>query len=161
MRRPLALLFVLALVPLAFAAQPKKRPEDPAAGKEHWDRSCWQCHGKLNDGQGPAASALLGGVPDLRGTITPESYDALVPVILEGKGLMPAFDAEINNHDAKRILIYLTKLDTDGPPKEDDAKGEADDESPKDVVEPPNPKPALSDPLMAPEVFPIPNPAGP
>lgn len=157
MRRPLALLFVLALVPLAFAAQPKKRPEDPAAGKEHWDRSCWQCHGKLNDGQGPAASALLGGVPDLRGTITPESYDALIPVILEGKGLMPAFDAEINNHDAKRILIYLTKLDTDGPPKEDEAK--EDDAAKKDVAEPP--KPALSDPVSPPEVFPLPNPSGP
>ena len=41
---------------------PKKRPEDHVAGEQIWERSCWQCHGEDNDGQGPAASALPGDV---------------------------------------------------------------------------------------------------
>lgn len=149
MRRALPILALCALIPLAYAAQPKKRPEDAVAGKEIWDRSCWQCHGKGNAGDGPAAASLKGGVPDLRNTVTPERYDALIPVILEGKGLMPAYAAEFNNYDAKRILIYLTKLDTDGPPKEEE-EGEK--------VTPP--KPAPHTPAEEPAILPPVNPGG-
>lgn len=90
---------------------PKKRADDHVVGKELWERSCWPCHGKENDGRGPAAAAIPGGVPDLRNTVTPDRYGELIDVILDGKNDMPAFRAEMDRHQARRILVYLERVD--------------------------------------------------
>lgn len=160
MRRILPILLPLALVPLVYAAQPKKRPEDHVVGKELWDRSCWQCHGKRNAGDGPAAAALRGGVPDLRGAVTEDRYDALVEVIVEGKGLMPAFAAEMNNHDARRILVYLSKLDAEGPPEEEpEPPPDTRREAPAEEPEPP-PDARREAPAEPPKLEAMPAPGG-
>jgi len=132
--RTSSLPFLLALLTLpALAAQPKKRSEDHVQGKELWEKSCWQCHGEENDGKGPAAEALVDDVPDLRGKIGPKRYDALVQMVMSGSPTHPAFSAEMDEHQAKRILIYLDRLDRESkreppetaPPEEkDDATDE-------------------------------------
>ena len=125
-------LLTLALI-LAGSAQaadpPKKRLSDYEEGKKIYRRSCWQCHGQDAAGEGPAAAALPDGVPTLRGGIvTRERRDEFIRSILNGKGLMPAFSAEIERQDAKRVLIYLEKYDQrDG--REPEAEEDEDDDN--------------------------------
>jgi mono/diheme cytochrome c family protein len=103
---------VLTLAGAVLAGMPTKRPEDHVRGRTVFMQSCWQCHGASNNGEGPAAEALVGGVPDLRGKMSEDRFDALIPVILEGKGKMPAYAEEMDKHDARRVLVYLHRLDT-------------------------------------------------
>jgi mono/diheme cytochrome c family protein len=84
-----------------------KRDSDEETGRRLWNRSCWQCHGEVGAGDGPAAAALVGGVPSLAGKVSPSGYDALVKVILEGRGRMPAYVEDLDKHDSRRILVYL------------------------------------------------------
>lgn len=124
----LTLALILAGSALA-ADPPKKRLSDYEEGKKIYRRSCWQCHGRDAAGEGPAAAALPDGVPTLRGgVVTRERRDEFIRSILHGKGLMPAFSAEIERQDAKRVLIYLEKYDQrDGrePEEDDDSDVEA------------------------------------
>ena len=137
----LAGVFVFSIAATAAARSvPKKRPDDHVAGKQIWERSCWQCHGEENDGQGPAAASLPGGVPDLRNTVTEESYGGLVDIILQGKGLMPAFGAEMDRPQARRTLIYMQKLDekASAPPEPLDEEEEDEpalDDGPQEDLE--------------------------
>jgi mono/diheme cytochrome c family protein len=84
-----------------------KRDSDEEAGRRLWQRSCWQCHGEVGAGDGPAAAALVGGVPSLAGKVKADGFDPLVTVIQEGRGRMPAFAEDIDKHDSRRILVYL------------------------------------------------------
>ncbi len=84
-----------------------KRDSDEETGRRLWQRSCWQCHGDVGAGDGPAASALVGGVPSLSGKVSVAGFDALVTVIQVGRGRMPAFGEDIDKHDSRRILVYL------------------------------------------------------
>ncbi|GDX78317.1 hypothetical protein LBMAG42_01280 [Deltaproteobacteria bacterium] len=88
-------------------AVPSKRPPDRERGRELWLQSCWQCHGEEGKGDGPAATALPDGVPTLESKVSQAQFDALVKVIQDGKGRMPAYKEDIDKHDARRILIYL------------------------------------------------------
>ena len=142
MRYVFPLLFAAALaaslaVPLAFAepdsppAMPTKRPPDREVGERLWKQSCWQCHGLKGEGDGPAAAAMVGGVPTLVGKLKKEDFDALVARVEDGKGRMPAFREDIDKHDARRILDYMRdvmngKITPDGKeetPDESDAGG--------------------------------------
>ncbi len=124
------------LLTIALAGVPSKRPEEHVKGREVYDRSCWQCHGDDLSGDGPAAVALVGGVPDLRGRLDyVADRDRLIFLVLDGQGDMPAFRAEFDKHDARRVLLYMERLEdgTDKPsshkPKAvDDTEG-ADDEA--------------------------------
>ncbi|MCB9746685.1 MAG: c-type cytochrome [Alphaproteobacteria bacterium] len=135
--RPLLALLSLALIGGGLlvaveAAVPKKRDEDHIKGKELWERSCWHCHGKGNAGDGPAAASLPVGVPNLQGQIRPDRFDALVEVIMTGKGAMPAFEAELDRHNARRVLVYLNKLDAEESWPAAKRGGVGDDEEAKD-----------------------------
>jgi mono/diheme cytochrome c family protein len=110
----------------------KKRPDDHVAGKAIWERSCWQCHGEENDGQGPAAAVLPGGVPDLRNTVNLSRHGELIDVILDGRGDMPAFRAELDKHQAKRALIYMQRLDELAADREGAEDTPSDEEAPVD-----------------------------
>ena len=138
MRSPLPSLLVLLALP-ALAAQPKKRSEDHVQGKQIWEQSCWQCHGEENDGEGPAAEALVDTVPDLRGQITAKRYDKYVTLIMGGSPTHPAFSTEMDEHQAKRIFIYLERMERErkNPPvkKDDPLKDKKDDKKDKDEDE--------------------------
>ena len=104
------------LLPMAtFAAQPRKRPADHVRGKEIWERSCWQCHGKEARGDGPASGDLAVPVPDLRGNLSGSRQKELVDAILNGRSAMPAFSEELDIYDARRILVYLRRLEEEAP----------------------------------------------
>lgn len=126
--RPLALLLVLwvsvALAkPDGTSTMPAKRPVDFEAGKRLWKQSCWQCHGEKGLGDGPSAASLVGGVPSLDGKVRGEDFDALIVVIQEGRGKMPAFSEDIDTHDSRRILGYIRDVmaGKKPPPPEKDA----------------------------------------
>lgn len=101
------------------STMPGKRPPDPVVGETLWRQSCWQCHGELGKGDGPAASALIGGVPSLEGKIVEADFDKLIDGILVGKGKMPAYSETMERPDVRRILIYLKdRMDGKPPPSE-------------------------------------------
>jgi mono/diheme cytochrome c family protein len=124
--------------PEAGAAVPKKRSSDYVEGKKIWKRSCWQCHGLKAEGDGPAAEAIVGGVPTLRGgLVVKPKRNNFMRSVLDGKGLMPAFSAEMERPDAKRVIIYLEKLDERNgvEPEEEDKEEEDKEEEDKEEEE--------------------------
>jgi mono/diheme cytochrome c family protein len=131
--RLIYLLIALALTLPAIAAQPKKQPEDHVRGEQIWERSCWQCHGKENDGKGPAAGLMAQAVPDLRDTIK-KPYDGYVKMLLVGTPAHPSFDSEMDQHDARRVFVYLERMDKEAkegkkaPPRKTPADDEDDEE---------------------------------
>lgn len=117
------------------SAQPTKRPPDREIGEGLWRQSCWQCHGERGHGDGPAAAALVGGVPTLQGRVRSigaekiENLESLVDVIQSGKGRMPAYSEDIDRGDSRKIVFYLRdqlegKGPGGGPPEEDKAPPE-------------------------------------
>jgi mono/diheme cytochrome c family protein len=130
----LVCLLMLFTTSLAGAVVPKKRGSDYDEGRKIWKRSCWQCHGKKAEGDGPAAAAIAGGVPTLRGGIVvkPKRND-FIRSVLGGKGLMPSFAEELERPDAKRVIIYLEKLDARNgeEPEEKEEKEEKEEEKKK------------------------------
>lgn len=105
---------------------PTKRPPDRDVGERLWKQSCWQCHGEKGKGDGPAAAAVIGGVPTLEGKVKGEDFEPLVAVIQAGRGRMPAYAEDIDKHDSRRILVYLRDvLEGRGPPPKE--KGEDED----------------------------------
>lgn len=109
---------------------PTKRPPDFEVGKKLWTQSCWPCHGERGLGDGPAAAALPGGVPSLEGKVRGEQFNALVRVIQDGRGTMPAYAETIDEHDSRRILVYLRDvMEGKQPPP---AEQTAEDEEPSE-----------------------------
>ena len=77
-------------------------------GQQLWERHCWQCHGATNQGDGPAAAALVHTVPNLTDQIV--VTDELARLILRGKGAMPGYEQSFDVHDARRVLKYQAAL---------------------------------------------------
>ncbi|MSQ03569.1 MAG: cytochrome c [Myxococcales bacterium] len=116
----------------AASSVPTKRPPDRERGRELYLLSCWQCHGTEGKGDGPAATALVGGVPSLLGAVSKDKFDALIKVIEDGKGSMPAYNEDIDKHDARRILLYVEDA-LQGRTEARGEKGEKDKEKTEDA----------------------------
>ncbi|MCB9685968.1 MAG: cytochrome c [Alphaproteobacteria bacterium] len=127
--RSLGLAAVLLSCGVALAAQPTKRPTDEVRGKELYERHCLACHGTRGAGDGPATTALVAPVPDLMGKV--KADPATVDVVELGRGAMPSFQPSFDAADAKRVLMYMAKLD-----RMPDEPASADDPAP-DEEEPP------------------------
>jgi mono/diheme cytochrome c family protein len=116
---------------------PARRKDDVAEGRALFDRSCWMCHGRYGQGDGPAATSLQVPVPSLLGVSAPDRRDALVPVIQQGRGAMPGFSYTVTKPDTRRILAFLETLDEGSAAREAAAKAaeeeEADEEADEDV----------------------------
>lgn len=106
----------LASVALAGSKMPTKRPSDADRGRELYDRHCVQCHGPTGAGNGPAASAMLRPVPDLRGKLDKSEREARVELVVKGRGAMPGFGTSFDEHDARRVLKHLEGVAVDGAP---------------------------------------------
>ena len=126
---------VLAVIAPALAGQPSKRPSDTEKGKSLYERSCAMCHGPLALGDGPAAASLPSGVPSLAGSLDPEGWDALLDVVMSGRGPMPAYAEAMDRRDARRILTYLADLERN-PPSDDP------EDAAEDTPDAPSPNPA-------------------
>jgi high-affinity iron transporter len=118
----------LLVASLALGAPPApKRLTDAERGKELYERHCVACHGATAAGDGPAASALVAPVPDLRGKVDPSA--ARVDVVRFGRGAMPAFEASFDEADAQRVLRHMAST-REAPPPADDAAEAPDDAAP-------------------------------
>jgi len=139
----------------ALAAQPKSRPPDKERGEDVYERACWYCHGEEALGDGPAAAAMTVAVPALAG-VDKAQKDAMVEIILNGRGDMPAFREEIDIHDARRVMTWLASLDPD-PPKEEEDEEEAgnaadtEDDTVIEGAEPAQPPKPQQRPLAPPD----------
>jgi high-affinity iron transporter len=107
---PLPLLLVAGL---ASATRSSKRLKDDERGEQLYDRHCIQCHGDGAAGNGPAASALVVPVPDLRETLDPDNREAMARVVLDGSGAMPGFEPSFDKYDARRVLRHMEKIGHD------------------------------------------------
>ena len=67
--------------------------------------------------------------------MNPENRREQIDSILNGKGWMPSFSAEIERPDARRILVYLQKFDEQG------GRDDEDDEEETEADETPTPTP--------------------
>jgi len=124
---------VLTFAGLARGDQPTTRPDDIVRGQELYDRHCVQCHGALNDGKGPAAASLVVPIPDLQSKFEIDDLDALVPVILDGRGAMPSFVNSFDKYDARRVLKHMAGLNPESAryfekPEKTDGEGPVDEE---------------------------------
>ena len=99
------------LISLAFADGPTKLPLNHVRGKQLYDDLCFQCHGSLALAENEIAKAT--GAPALAGRIPSEDYKDAITVIQEGRGVMPSYEMTLDKHDSKRILIYLSRLDSE------------------------------------------------
>ena len=93
------------------------------------------CHGETAAGDGPAATSLPSGVPDLRGQLPEERWDDLVSGIMAGQGACPAFAEELDRRDARRILQYLKRLEEE-PPEDEEEETDEDEDEDEDEEEP-------------------------
>ncbi|MCA9489007.1 MAG: cytochrome c [Myxococcales bacterium] len=124
--RTIGLVALLLSCGVALAGQPTKRPTDEQRGKELYERHCLACHGARGAGDGPATEALVVPVPDLMGKV--KADPATVDVVEIGRGTMPSFRPSFDAADARRVLMYMAKLDqtpdepapAEEPPSEDD-----------------------------------------
>jgi mono/diheme cytochrome c family protein len=121
-------LMLLFLGSVAWAAQPTKRPSDAQRGEELYNRHCFQCHGETNRGDGPATSALVATVPDLKGKT--KTDEAAQRIVLRGRGPMPGFEASFDINDARRVLKHMQGLPK---PKPEPADKDATDEQPEEA----------------------------
>jgi mono/diheme cytochrome c family protein len=139
----IGMLLVLAAATVAFAVvawgeQPSKRPDDLVRGKELYERHCIQCHGALDDGAGPAATALVKPPPNLQEAITSDNFDEMVQVVLDGKGAMPSFVNSFDKYDARRAVRHMKTLGRDGgdlKAPEDETPETPNDDAPADGPE--------------------------
>ncbi len=97
----------------AFAADtfsvPSKRPPDQEVAQALWVQSCAECHGAKGLGDG-ALAAALGGVESLNGRISTDNINAIIDVVRNGKGKMPAYSETIDAGDARRILEWIRDI---------------------------------------------------
>jgi hypothetical protein len=73
---------------------------------------CLNCHGLSGRGDGPIAAKLPGPVPDFRDTVQKKSNAQIRKIIVQGRGVMPAFEpalrpAEIN--DMLQMVRFLSR----------------------------------------------------
>ncbi len=73
-------------------------------GKRIYAKHCQSCHGARGQGQLP-------GTPDFsRGERLMQPDSQLVEALRNGKGMMPAFRAQLQNRDLLDVIAYLRTL---------------------------------------------------
>ena len=107
-------LWMTSMVSLSVRAEmPTKIPPDKERGEELYRELCVGCHGPKALGNGVTATRLGYDAEQMRlaGRIQKNEMDAAIVLIQMGKGLMPAYEQQIDRHESKRILIWLADLD--------------------------------------------------
>lgn len=91
---------------LALADQDSHRLPDLDEGQLLYQRHCAACHGPTGAGDGPSAAAAVHPPADLRPKLS-EDREAVVSVILAGRGAMPGFEQSLERATVRRLLRYL------------------------------------------------------
>lgn len=85
-------------------------PANADAGKETFGKRCVICHGKTGAGDGPAAKAFKGGIPDLGSKEAQALSDAdIAKVITEGKGKMQPVK-DLSKGDVANLTAFIRTL---------------------------------------------------
>lgn len=107
--------WLLALAALGLPPAMGARDQPAPDGQALYDRSCVSCHGK--DGRGnPAKAKALKLEPRLLDLARPETAHldraALLRILLEGKGRMPAYARRLEPAQAEAVLDHAIRLAT-------------------------------------------------
>ncbi len=101
-----------ALLALACDSKPQQQPSAAAIeGQWIYDNNCAECHEN-------AQPDLLKQPPNLHGLFLRKALPSGAPAtdaqvrmtIIEGKGIMPAFDQRLGKEDVKDLVEYLHRL---------------------------------------------------
>jgi cytochrome c6 len=80
------------------------------AGKETFEKRCAICHGKTGAGDGKAAKAFKGGIPDLASKEVQGLSDAdMAKVMNEGKGKMQPVK-DLSKSDVANVTAFIRTL---------------------------------------------------
>jgi mono/diheme cytochrome c family protein len=106
MKTATVLAIILCLTPAAFAGG----TGNAEAGKETYGKRCTICHGKTGAGDGPAAKAFKGAIPDLASKEVQDLSDAdIAKVITEGKGKMQPVK-DLSKSDVANLTAFIRTL---------------------------------------------------
>lgn len=75
---------------------------------------CLNCHGPGGRGDGPMAAELPVGTPDFRDTVQRKSNPQIRRIIVEGRGVMPAFDPALRPSEINDLLQMVRFLSREG-----------------------------------------------
>ena len=120
------------------AEMPTKIPPDKERGEALYRELCVGCHGPRALGNGPSAAAFGIDAEKMRlaGRFEKNDMEKAILTIQMGKGLMPAYEQQIDRHESKRILIWLNALDpVEGAPLPSPEETEKDSDSPDGELE--------------------------
>ena len=79
---------------------------------------CLACHGTSGRGDGPIASSLPVPVPDFRLTVERKSVRAIRKVIVDGKGIMPAYGPALSRLEVQDMIRAVRVVSEEGRPVE-------------------------------------------
>jgi mono/diheme cytochrome c family protein len=84
---------------------------DPTKGKIIYETNCVICHGERGKGDGLLGATLRPPPTDLTGPVAKAKSDMdLRTVILEGRGVMPAWKTRLKEQDIQNVLAYIRSL---------------------------------------------------
>ena len=103
----LVLLLLLFAISAVAQSQPKvqnvpAKYTSPASGKEMFNAYCASCHGTSGKGDGPAASAMKAGVPDL--TNLSKSHGGTFPALMVTQSIVG--DSHLSAHGSKDMPVW-------------------------------------------------------
>jgi mono/diheme cytochrome c family protein len=83
-----------------------------AHGRTRFELFCAPCHGQLGDGRSRVAQNMVfRKPPELTGArVAAMSVDYVMRVIEQGFGLMPRYDAVLDEHDRRAVVAYVRVL---------------------------------------------------
>ena len=84
----------------------------PAQGRDlraYFAERCAGCHGVDGSGRGPGGVRLGGASLQDPRTVGKASDEALVAVLLDGRGAMPGFRRQLGEADARRMIAEVVR----------------------------------------------------
>ena len=102
------LLHLSALIFVAIGCVRSERMENLYAQR------CLGCHGPSGSGDGPIAAALPVNVPNFLETVRNKSVTQIRKIIMEGKGIMPAYGPALRKPEIQDMVLFTRILSQRG-----------------------------------------------
>ena len=84
---------------------------DPTKGKMIYEKNCLICHGEHGKGDGVLGASLRPPPTDLTGPVARAKSDMdMRTVILDGRGVMPAWKTRLKEQDIQNVIAYIRNL---------------------------------------------------
>ena len=75
---------------------------------------CLGCHGPSGSGDGPIAASLPADVPNFHDTVRNKSVTQIRKIIMEGKGIMPAYGPALSKPEVQDMVLFTRILSQRG-----------------------------------------------